>query len=54
MTDIHPAILDIAPSVANTICRRFRNYVDRDDVKQECYAWYLTRVAHLDGLLNEN
>ena len=53
MTDIHPAILDIAPSVANTICRRFRNYVDRDDVKQECYAWYLTRVAHLDELLNE-
>ena len=53
MTDIHPVILDIAPSVANTICRRFRNYVDRDDVKQECYAWYLTRVEHLDGLLNE-
>ena len=53
MTNIHQAILDIAPSVANSICRRFRNYVDRDDVKQECYAWYLTRVEHLDELLNE-
>ena len=53
MNNIHPAIYDIAPSVANTIARRYRGYVDRDDVVQECYSWYLTRVTHLDGLLSE-
>jgi len=54
MTDIHPAILDIAPSVATTICRRFRGYVDREDIVQECYSWYLSRSAHYDTLLSED
>ena len=53
MNNIHPAISDIAPSVASVIFRRYRPYVDKDDVVQECYSWYLSRVAHLDGLLNE-
>jgi len=53
MTDIHPAIVDIAPGVVSSICRRFRNFVDKDDVRQECYAWYLSRVGYLDELLNE-
>lgn len=53
MTDIHPTILDIAPSVATTICRRFRGYVDREDIVQECYSWYLSRSAHYDTLLGE-
>jgi RNA polymerase sigma factor (sigma-70 family) len=53
MTEIHPSIPDITASVANVIVRRFRGYVDKEDVVQECYSWYLSRVAHLDGLLNE-
>jgi DNA-directed RNA polymerase specialized sigma24 family protein len=53
MSNIHPSIPDITASVANVIVRRFRGYVDKEDVKQECYSWYLSRVAHLDSLLNE-
>jgi len=53
MSTIHPAIPDIASSVTTTICRRFRGYVDREDIVQECYSWYLSRTEHLDNLLNE-
>jgi len=53
MSEIHPSIPDIAASVANVIVRRFRGYVDKEDVKQECYSWYLSRASHLDSLLNE-
>lgn len=53
MSEIHPAIPDITSSVANVIVRRFRGYVDKEDIIQECYSWYFSRVAHLNGLLNE-
>jgi hypothetical protein len=32
MTELHKSIYDIAPSVASAIARRFRGYVERDDV----------------------
>lgn len=53
MNELHPSIPDIAASVTTTICRRFRNYVDREDILQECYAFYILRVGHFDILLNE-
>ena len=53
MDNVHPSIPDITTSVANVIVRRFRGYVDREDVIQECYSWYLSRTSHLDSLLNE-
>ena len=53
MHNIHPTIYDIAPSVATIIARRFRGYVDKQDVVQECYSWYLQRANHYDTLLNE-
>ena len=53
MSELHPSIPDITASVANVIVRRFRGYVDKEDIIQECYSWYLSRVAHLDSLLNE-
>lgn len=53
MHNIHPTIFDIAPSVAHAITRRFRGYVDKQDVIQECYSWYLQRASHYDTLLNE-
>jgi DNA-directed RNA polymerase specialized sigma24 family protein len=53
MNSIHPSILDITKSVTGVIIRRFRNYVERDDVMQECYSWYLSRPLHFDTLLNE-
>jgi hypothetical protein len=53
MTELHKSIYDIAPSVASVIARRFRGYVERDDVLQECLAWALTRSKQFDEMLNE-
>lgn len=53
MTELHPSLLDIAPSVATSITRRFRGYVEREDVLQECYSWAMGRPEHYAMLLNE-
>ena len=50
---IHPAIYDLAPSVTRVICRRFRGFVDREDVLQECYLWAMSRSVQFDEMLNE-
>lgn len=50
---IHPSIQDLAPSVARVIYRRYRNYVDKDDVLQECYLWAMSRANQFDAMLNE-
>jgi DNA-directed RNA polymerase specialized sigma24 family protein len=44
MTELHPVIYDLVPSVANTIYRRYKSYVEKDDIKQECMAWAMTRA----------
>jgi DNA-directed RNA polymerase specialized sigma24 family protein len=44
MTELHPVIYDLVPSVANTIYRRYNNHVEKDDIKQELMAWALTRA----------
>ena len=53
MTEIHPSIFDIAPSVANTIYKQFKDFVERDDVKQECMQWAMTRSAYINEQLSE-
>ena len=45
MVELHPVIYDLVPSVANTIYRRYKAYVERDDIKQELMAWAITRVT---------
>jgi DNA-directed RNA polymerase specialized sigma24 family protein len=53
MTELHPVVYDLAPSVAGTIYRRYKNYVERDDIKQECMAWAMTRTAYITEQMNE-
>ena len=53
MTELHPTLYDIAPSVATSIHRRFKNYVEKEDILQECYVWALSRGNQFDDLLNE-
>ena len=53
MTEPHPVINDIIPSVVTIVHRRYRKYVDRTDLTQEAYAWVMTRVAYFNGLLEE-
>lgn len=52
MTDLHPSIPDLIASVSNSIYRRYRQFVERDDIKQECYTWYFARSEHFNNLLS--
>lgn len=52
-SQLHPAFFDLVPPVANSIYRRFRQWVEREDVTQECYAWAMARADHYAELLNE-
>ena len=53
MTEPHPILNDIVPSVVSLVHRRYRKYVDRADLTQEAYAWLMTRVVYFNGLLEE-
>ena len=53
MTELHPVLFDLVPSVARTIARRYGGYVEFDDVKQECFSWCITRTEYIDEQLNE-
>ena len=52
MTKLHPIMYDLVPSVASTIYRRYKSYVELIDVTQECYSWAFTRVEYCNELLN--
>ena len=53
MIEPNPILNDIVPSVVTIVHRRYRKYVDRDDLTQEAYAWLMTRVGYFNGLLAE-
>ena len=53
MTELHPSIYDIAPSVANTVYKQYKKFVERDDVKQECMQWAMSRVAYINEQLGD-
>ncbi len=47
MSDLHPIVYELAPSVAYAVHRRYKHWVERDDVTQECIAWAVTRNAYI-------
>ena len=53
MTGVDPVIYDIAPGVARAIHSRYKAYVERDDVMQECLSWALTRHSWIADQLLE-
>ena len=55
MTELNPAIYDIAYSVAGVVYKRYNKFVERDDVKQECLLWAMTpsRREWTEELLSE-
>lgn len=53
MSEVHPTIYDLAPSVARSIVNRYGKWVDRDDIKQECILWAMNRTAWVNEQLNE-
>ena len=53
MTELHPSIFEITPSVAYAVHRQFKQWVERDDVKQECMQWAMARVEYINSQLSE-
>ncbi len=47
MSDLHPIVYELAPSVAYAVHRRYKHWVEREDVTQECIAWAVTRNAYI-------
>jgi RNA polymerase sigma factor (sigma-70 family) len=44
---LHPIVYELAPSVAYAIHRRYKHWVERDDITQECIAWAITRNDYI-------
>jgi RNA polymerase sigma factor (sigma-70 family) len=47
VSELHPIVYELAPSVAYAIHRRYKHWVERDDITQECIAWAITRNAYI-------
>ena len=47
VTELHPIVYELAPSVAYAIHRRYKNWVEKDDIAQECIAWGITRNVYI-------
>ena len=53
MTELNPSVYDIVPSVAYSVSQRYGKFVERDDIKQECLQWALTRSVYINEQLGE-
>jgi len=51
VTELNPAVYDIVPSIARVVHNQYNKYVDRDDLKQECIQWALSRIAYINEQL---
>jgi DNA-directed RNA polymerase specialized sigma24 family protein len=47
VTELHPIVYDLAPSVAYAIHRRYSHWVEKEDITQECIAWAITRNTYI-------
>jgi hypothetical protein len=50
---IDPVVYDLVPGVARAIHNRYKAYVEREDVIQECISWALTRTAWIAEQVSE-
>ena len=51
--ELHPTFYDLVPSVAYIVSRKFKGWVEPQDIKQECYLWAIGRGQQFTDLLNE-
>tara|TARA_R110000823_G_C15933536_1_gene499737 strand:+ start:645 stop:1277 length:633 start_codon:yes stop_codon:yes gene_type:complete len=47
VTELHPIVYELAPSVAYAIHRRYKHWVEKEDIAQECIAWAITRNVYI-------
>ena len=53
VSEIHPSIYDIVPSVVKVVAKRYRGYVEESDLRQECYLFAAGKNNQFKELLNE-
>ena len=51
--ELHPTLYELVPSVSYVISKRFKGWVDPQDIKQECYLWAISRGEQFAKLLEE-
>lgn len=51
--ELHPTLYQLVPSVSYLIAKKFKGWVERQDIKQECYLWAIGRSEQFNQLLNE-
>jgi len=52
VTELNPIVYDIVPSIARVVHNQYNKWADRDDIKQECVQWALSRVAYINEQLS--
>jgi hypothetical protein len=53
MTELNSAVYDVVPSVVNSIHRRYKNFIEKADLAQECYVWATSRAYYINEQLAE-
>ena len=53
VSELHPSIYDIVPSVVKVVGRRFKGFVEESDLRQECYLFAASKYAVHKELLDE-
>ena len=53
MSELDPAVYDLVPSVTNSIHRRYKNFIEKADLAQECYVWATSRATYINTQLAE-
>tara|TARA_R110002126_G_scaffold144709_1_gene290752 strand:- start:112 stop:744 length:633 start_codon:yes stop_codon:yes gene_type:complete len=53
MTELNRAVYDLVPSVAFSIHRRYKNFTEKPDIEQECFAWATSRANYINDQLAE-
>lgn len=51
--ELHPTLYELVPSVSYVISKRFKGWVDPQDIRQECYLWAISRGEQFFKLLEE-
>ncbi len=51
--ELHPTLYELVPSVSYVISRKFKGWIDPEDIKQECFLWAIGRGEQFNKLLDE-
>lgn len=47
---IRPEVVEVAPAIAYSVWRSYKNFVDKEDLTQELYAWAVSREEYVNSV----